>query len=131
MQTVARKHLKQEFLPAMAAYALVLIASVSALRHVDAIALRSALALLPLVPIGFAARAMLRYVRACDELQRRIELEGMGMGALLLCLCTFALGLLGSAGVLRLDGTVALIWIMPAYVLLYAVCKCVAARRYR
>ncbi|WP_149195702.1 hypothetical protein [Luteimonas suaedae] len=131
MRTAASRHLTREFLPAMGAYAVVLVAATFALRHIDTPVLRAVLALLPLLPIGFAARAMLRYVRRCDELQRRIELEGMGLGALLLCLGTFALGLLARADVLAVDGTVVLVWIMPLYLLLYGVCKSVAARRYR
>ncbi|WP_407353396.1 hypothetical protein [Luteimonas sp. R10] len=131
MRTAASRHLTREFLPAMGAYALVLVAVTFALRHLDTPVPRAVLALLPLLPIGFAARAMLRYVRRCDELQRRIELEGMGLAALLLCLGAFALGLLARANVLDVDGTVVLVWILPVYVLLYGACKSAAARRYR
>ncbi|MCD9029069.1 hypothetical protein LDO26_12745 [Luteimonas sp. BDR2-5] len=130
MQRVHRRYLR-EFLPAMLGYVLVLFAATLALRHVEHAALRILLALAPVVPIGFAARAMLRFVRDVDELQRKIELEALALAALVLTAGSFALGLLVSARVLSVSGQVVLIWILPGYMLLYGVFKCVSARRYR
>ena len=92
MRPVARRYM-QEFLPAMAAYVVVLFLSTWALRHVEATALRVLLALAPAVPVAAAARAVLRFVRGSDELARKILLEAFALAALVLTLGTFSLGL--------------------------------------
>ena len=77
------------------------------------------------------ADADARHVRACDELEQRIELESLAVAALLLTFGTFALGLLSKARVVSIDGTVALVWILPLFILLHGVCRHLAHRRYR
>lgn len=130
MHRIQRDYLRR-FLPAMLAHGLVLIAAMFALRHVEATPLRALIALAPLLPIGLAAAAMLRFLRDSDELERRVELEAMALAALLLTTGSLTLGLLVSAGLLQVEVGQALLWIMPAYLFLYGICAVFTARRYR
>lgn len=127
MRHVHRRYLR-EFLPAMAAYVVVLLSSVWALVHVEATALR---VLLALVPVALAGRAILRFVRDSDELQQKILLEAFALAALALTLGSFSLGLLVAAGVLHISANHALIMVLPTYCLLYGLFACVARRRYQ
>lgn len=130
MQHVHRRYLR-EFLPAMAVYVVVLILSVRALHQVDATALRVLLALAPAVPVAAAARAVLRFVRDSDELQRRIMLEASALAALVLTLGCFSLGLLVSAEVLRIRTDMGLMMVLPSYAVLHGLFAFLTQRRYR
>src|SRR5690606_34501567 len=68
-----------ELVTAMAACVLVLSASVWLLVRVESLPARVLLALAPVLPIGFAVRAMVRHVRGIDEMQQRIELEAISV----------------------------------------------------
>ncbi|HST44000.1 MAG TPA: hypothetical protein VLK29_02125 [Luteimonas sp.] len=127
----ARRAYQARFRPAMLAYVAVLFAVTYALRHVEQVPLRVLLALAPMLPVAFAASAMVRFVRDSDELEQRVALEALSMAALLLTTITFALGLLAAAGVVHVDGRLALFLIMPGYIALYGGCRCLAVRRYR
>ena len=129
MQQIARRY-RREFGWSMVAYVVVLFLSIWALNHVDATALRVLLALAPVVPVAGAGRAIMRFVRDSDELQRRIMLEGAALGARVLTMGSFSLGLLVSAGLLPMRADLALIMILPAYSALYGVFAGLAARRY-
>lgn len=129
MQQISRRYMR-EFGSSMAAYVVVLFLSIWALKHVDSIALRVLLALAPVVPVALAGRAIVRFMRGSDELQRRIMLEGAALGALVLTMGSFSLGLLVSAGLLPMRADLALIMILPAYSALYGVFAGLAARRY-
>lgn len=118
--------------PLMVGYALLLSASVWLIRQgIDSLALKAAVALLPVLPLGLLVRVALRYLREVDELQRRIETESIGIASLLLSLLYFAAGLLQSARVLSVDGGAAMIWVFPLLMLFYGVAKFFAVRRYR
>src|SRR5690554_1278096 len=130
MRHVQRRYMR-EFLPAMAAYVVVLMLSVWGMRHVEATVLRALVALAPMVPVALAGRAVVRFARGCDELDRKILLEAFSLAALVLTLGTFSLGLLANAGVLDVRGDLALIWILPVYCGLYGLFACIARRKYR
>lgn len=127
---VSRRYAR-EFLGAMCVYALLLIAAIYALSRAEALWTRTLLALLPVLPVAFAARALVRFVRDSDELQRRIQLEAFALASLVLTLGSFALGLLGVAGVVAIAGAHALIMILPAYALLYGLAAAITGWRYR
>ena len=129
MRPVARRYMK-EFLPAMAAYVVVLMLSVWALRQVEATALRILLALAPAIPVAAAARAIVRFVRGSDELDRSILLEAFALAALVLTMGAFSLGLLVMADVVRMRAGTVLVWILPVYCLLYGLFAAIARRRY-
>ena len=100
-------------------------------RGVEPIPLRALVALLPVVPLAFLLRIGLRYLRETDELQRRIEIEAIGISALLVSLLYFAGGLLQQAKVISLDAGAVMIWVFPLLMLFYGIAKFFAVRRYR
>ncbi|MEN1941136.1 hypothetical protein WCE41_08475 [Luteimonas sp. MJ246] len=130
MPSIERRY-RREFLTAMTAYVVVLFMSMYVLRAVDATWGRALVALLPAIPTAFAARAVLRFVRDSDEMQRRIQLESFAQASLVLTLGSFALGLLALAGVLHVNAGLALILVLPAYSFLHGVFACITTRRYR
>lgn len=115
-------------------YAATVIACVWLLKHPLADAalwLRTAVALLPTLPIAWMIRVMVDNVLAGDELQRRIELEAVAVAGLVVGLGSLTLGLLVIAGVLAVTGRTVLVWIFPTLVLSYGLARIWAARRYR
>lgn len=129
--TPAARRDTREAVPAMAAYVVALFASIWMLRMLDAPPARMLVALLPLLPILFAARAMLRFLDALDEFQRRVPLEALVLAALSVSLGSFALGLLTVAGAIPLRADLALVLVLPAFGGLHGLFACVVRRRYR
>lgn len=133
MRQVDRRYLR-EFMPAMLAYVVVLLACSWLLKAplADAGApVRGLVALLPVLPIVLVLRAVVRLIRDSDELQRRIDLEAIAISALVVGMGYFTLGLLAAARVLVVPGQVALLWALPLLCLVYGLAKCLAQRRYR
>ena len=85
---------------------------------------------MPLPPIAFALRAIMRYLREIDELQRRIETESIGVASLLTSLLYFGAGLLQQAKVIDIGAGVAMIWVFPLLCLIYGIAKMILTRRY-
>jgi len=127
---VRRRYLR-EFLPAMAAYVVAVFASVLLLKRVDAPVLRALVALLPVLPIGFALRSIMRYIRNVDEMQQRIELEAIGFAAALVSLLYLAAGFLQQAGVIDLYAGPVMVLVFPLTCAAYGVAKLVVAGRFR
>lgn len=121
----------RELLVSMTAYMLVLFASIWLLKHVDALPLRAAIALAPVLPIGFAMRAMVRYVRDTDEMQRRIELEAISIATLFVSMLYMTAGFLQSAKVIDIPASAAMIWVFPLVCFSYGLAKAFVARRYQ
>lgn len=121
----------RSLMAAMGVYALVLFASMWLLQRVDAVPLRFAIALAPVVPIGFAVRAMIRFVRDLDEMQQRIELESVGIATLSVSMLYMTGGLLQQAQLLQVPGGVAMIWVFPLVCFTYGLAKAFVMRRYR
>ncbi len=133
MRAIKRRYLR-EFFPAMGAYVLVVFASTWLLRHSGAdipLPARVAIALLPVLPLAWAMRAIVRLIRDSDELERQIELEAVAIAALLTGMGFFSAGLLASAKIIALDGDAVAIWVWPVLCLCYGVAKCLAMRRYK
>ena len=130
-QPAARRYMRALW-PLMIGYSLALFASVWLLkRGIDSTALRARLALLPAIPLALLLPVGMRYLREIDELQRRIETEAIGFAAVLVSLLYFAGGMLQKAKVIALDAGMAMIWVFPMTMLVYAVAKYIAVRRYR
>ena len=100
-------------------------------RGIESIPLRALVALLPVLPLLLLLRIALRYLRETDELQRRIEIEAIGIAALLVSLVYFGGGLLQQAKVISLNAGVVMIWVFPLIMVFYAIAKFFAVRRYR
>ena len=125
-----RRRYLREFLPAMAAYVLLVFVSVWLLKRVDGGWLRAPVALLPLPPIAFALRAIMRYIRDADELQRRIELETVSLATAFVSLAYLTGGFLQAAKVIDVRAADAMLWVFPLTCLAYGVVKVVVSRRY-
>lgn len=125
-----RRRYLREFVPAMASYVVLLLLSVWLLKRVDAPALRALVALLPVPAVALVMRAMLRHIRDTDELQRRIEVESLGIATALVSLGYLAAGFLQAAKVIDVPSAVAMIWVFPLVCLTYGLAKCVVVRRY-
>jgi hypothetical protein len=125
MDSNHRRYIK-EFGGAMAAYVIVVYVSVWLLKHRVHSPLRFLLAVLPVVPAAFAMWAAIRYFRGLDELQRRIQVEGLAFSFLATCLIGLSWGFLQNAGLPHAD----VIWVAPLLIGLWGVGTCVAKRRY-
>lgn len=119
----------REFWPPMAVYVAIMLLLWPLLPRLQSEWLKVVLALLPVVPVMLVVRAMVRLVLGSDELEQRIHLIGLAIAATVVSLVSLAAGFLASAGVISLDGSV-LILVWPALVLLYALGRGWAARRY-
>ncbi len=126
-----RRRYSRELALAMGLYVVVLFASMSLLRLAEDTWLRALLALAPVPPIALAVRAMIRYVRDADEMQRRIELEAISMASAGVSMLYMTGGFLQSAKVIDVPSDVAMIWVFPLMCFAYGLAKAVVARRYR
>jgi hypothetical protein len=121
------KRYMKEFGSSMAAYVVIVFVSVWLVKHRIHSPLRFLVAVLPVVPSAFAMWAAIRYFRGLDELQRRIQVEGLAFSFLTTCLIALSWGFLQIAGLPPLD----VIWIAPLLVFLWGIGTCVARRRYQ
>ncbi len=118
--------------PILIGYSLILFFSGWMLkRGIESIPLRALVALLPVLPLLLLLRVALRYLRETDELQRRIEIEAIGIASLLVSMVYFGGGLLVQAKVLDLQAGVVMIWVFPLVMVFYGIAKFFAVRRYR
>ncbi len=125
-----QRRYNRDFMPPMVAYVAVMLVWKPLLARIDATWLRFAIALLPVVFLVLVIRAMARYVRGCDELQRRMELEAVAISAAVVSALFMALGFLQSAKLIAIPAEVAMLWVFPALCLSYGATKLVIARRY-
>ena len=127
-----RRRYTREIGLAMVAYAATLMLSLTLLRRMELdLPLRALVALLPVPPIAFVLRAMVRYIRDVDEMQQRIELEAVSIGTALVCLLYLAGGFLQAAKVIDIPGASAMIWVFPLVCLAYGIAKAAVIRRYQ
>lgn len=120
---------QREFWPAMAAYVLIMLLLWPLLPHVHSGLLKVALAILPVLPVLYVVRAMVRMVLGSDELEQRIHLVGLGIAATVVGMLSLIAGFLVAAHIVDLDGSV-LIGVWPLLVVLYAAGRSWAGRRY-
>jgi hypothetical protein len=119
----------REFWPAMAAYVAVMFLLWPLLPRVHSEWLRIVLALMPVVPVLFVVRAMVRLALGGDELEQRIHLIGLAIAATVVSALSLAGGFLAAANIIKLDGSI-LIWVWPTLVVVYAAGRSWASRRY-
>jgi hypothetical protein len=113
----------------MLAYILIMLLLWPLLSRVHSELLKIGLALLPVIFVLLVVRAMVRLVLGSDELEQRIHLIGLAIAATVVSALSLVGGFLAAAGVVRLDGDI-LLWVWPALVLIYAVGRGWASRRY-
>jgi hypothetical protein len=126
MDVNARRYLK-EFGSSMAGYAVMVPVSSWLLKGHEPSPLRFLFAILPVIPSVFAMLAAIRFFRGLDELQRRIQFEGVVFAFLGTCLISLTWGFLQNAGLPRAD----VIWVPPLLIMLWGVGLGIASRRYQ
>jgi hypothetical protein len=121
------KRYVMEFGSSMAAYAVMVPVSIWLLKGYEHSPLRFLFAVLPVIPSAFALWAAIRFFRGLDELQRRIQFEGVAFSFLATCLLTLTWGFLQNAGLPQAD----VIWVAPLLVMLWGLGLGIASRRYQ
>lgn len=124
-----RRYLR-DVMVAMSAYVAVMLVWKRLLGLVDATWLRVLIALFPALLVCLVLRAFVRYVRVCDELQRRIELESGAIAGLLVAAGYLGAGFLQSADLIAVPAKVAMLWVFPSLCLLYGITKVFVSRHY-
>lgn len=128
MVNAAGKRYNREFLLAMLAYVIVVIVSVALINISPAGAWwRIPLALTPVIPAIFGMIAYIRFVSRIDELQRRIQFEGLAFGFGAAGILTFSYGFLENVGFPHIS----LLWIFPFMIALWGIGVAIASRRYQ
>jgi len=114
---------------ALIIYMLVLTASLIASQYLmDApIVLRSAVALMPVIPAGLMCWAIVRNMRRMDEMHLRIQFEALGFAFAASALLTFSYGFLENVGAPHIPWTC--VW--PVMGLMWIVGLQIARRRYQ
>jgi hypothetical protein len=125
--TQATKRYTIEFGLALAAYAVVLIVSITLLNTFPAGPWRVPVTLLPVVPLVFVMWAVMRALGRLDELQRRIQLEALGFGFAGTAFLTFTYGFLQNIGFPQ----VSWFFVWPVMAVLWLIGLAVASRKYR
>jgi len=109
-------------------YAGVLAASIWLLNgHWLAATWRPAIALAPMLPIAGCCWVILRQFRRMDEMQVRMQLEGLGFSFVGTAMLTLGYGLLEGVGYPRLT----MFWVWPLMAVLWVVGGFMARRRYQ
>ena len=100
-------------------------------RSADALWLKTIYALTPAPPVMYVIWLMARRVLAGHELEQRTHLVGLGVAAAAVSIYGLGAGFLAAAHVLAPDwAATALVWIFPLLLIVYAVARAYAARRY-
>ncbi len=120
----------REFGPPMAAYVVVMLAWKPLLGSIEQPWLRVLVALLPALLVFLAIRAIARYVRDSDEMQRRIELESVGLAAGAVSTLYMSAGFLQGAKLIAIGATPAMLWMFPLLCMAYGIARIFIARRY-
>lgn len=116
----------------MGAYVVAVLVTVSVLRAGGPDGtLRVLVALLPVPPIAFVLRAVVRYIRGVDEMQQRIELEAVSLATALVALLYMSGGFLQAAKIIDLPAAAVMTWVFPLLCFAYGVVKFLVVRRYR
>ena len=129
----SNQNLGETFYSALA-YLLTTFVCVWLLKHplANAVtAVRAMVSLAPLIPIGFAIRAVLRLVRNGDELERRIDLEALAISSVAVGMAALTLNLLIKARIIDISAQLATVWILPGLLLTFIAAKFWARSRYQ
>lgn len=117
-----------ELLASIAAYAIVLIGVNKAAQWgwvPDALSVP--VALLPMLPGVATVWVIMRYIRRLDEMQRRMQFEGLAFGFAMTALITFSYGFLEGQGWPKLS----MFTVLPLMHVMWVLGYVLACRRYR
>jgi hypothetical protein len=109
----------------LGAYMVCLMVAMGLLKDHPQAAWRYPVALLPIVPALFIPFAVRSFIRQMDEMQRRIQLEGMGFAFAASAVVTFAYGLLQNTGLPQVNW----MWVWPVMAPLWCLGLVIARRR--
>ncbi|MBD7923233.1 hypothetical protein [Xanthomonas bonasiae] len=127
---LARRYYR-ELGPPMLMYVAVMLCWRRLLNSVEADWARVLIALLPALLVALVIRAVARFVRDSDEMQRRIELESIAIAAGLVAGGYMTAGFLQAAGTIAVPAAAAMLWVFPLLCATYGIAKGVNARRYQ
>ncbi|GAC1392423.1 MAG: hypothetical protein NVSMB31_10550 [Vulcanimicrobiaceae bacterium] len=125
--TLADRRYKIEFWVAMAAYVVILFASVWLVKRVPQNPAHTLIALLPTIPIAGVFAALVRYLGSIDELQRQIKFEALALAAGITALASVTYGFLELAGFPPLSAWFTYLTVMIAW----AIATPFVARKYK
>jgi hypothetical protein len=117
----ARRKYQLEMGASMAAYVVVLLGSLTLAKTIEHGALRTALLLSPVIPIGLAIWAIARQFRRMDEFVRLRSLEGLAIAAAVTAGLSLTYGFLEGAGYPRLS----MFWVWPVMGFVWGMFQCV------
>jgi hypothetical protein len=126
MQNAAKTYTRR-FMLAMTVYSITIVGTSLLMGTMPDAPGRIPLALIPVIPIGFALWAFLTYLNQMDELQQRIQLKAFAFAALTTGMLSFSYGMLETAGLPHLP----LVWILPTMIALWGLSVGVLSWRYR
>lgn len=129
MRQPLRRYYLHSILP-LAAMTLLLLLRPSLLAQLDAPPARIAVTLLPLLPVALVFHLFLRYLRECDELERKVELDALAYSAIATLLVGIGCVLLGDAGLLPLSAEWTAAAILLTQTLVYGAARLWLQRRY-
>jgi ABC-type cobalamin transport system permease subunit len=109
-------------------YAIALVISIYLLKHHNPVGPQKYLiAILPVLPALWIPAVVLRFFRELDELQRRIQLEGLAFGFTATAVLTLSYGFLQNAGLPQVNW----VWVWPIMGVCWSLGLAIARRRYR
>jgi hypothetical protein len=112
---------------AAAGYVVTLLLAITFVRNWPENVWRYPLMLVPVIPAVYGLVAIMRFVRAMDELQRRVHLEGVAFAFATTIVIALSWGLLERAGAPKLPT----VWVATMMIALWGVGNHIAQRRYR
>ncbi|NVJ68703.1 MAG: hypothetical protein HWE08_00020 [Alphaproteobacteria bacterium] len=127
--TTAKKIYTRDFIIAMVLYVVTIFGTnvlLSDWVEEQPMMLAALVALIPVLPVLLAARAVIIFSRSWDELQRKQALEGMLISFFVVGMGSFTYGFLEGIGFPRLS----MIWVMPALVMVQGLGQLFIRSRY-
>ena len=123
----ADKEFSRDMAIGMVAYVLILFASIYYVKAHPGDPMRFAVALLPMLPLVFVARATVRRLTRLDELQRQIQYASLAVTVLATALITLTYGFLENVGMPHVN----VLWVWPLMGAIWGISAFVAARYYQ
>lgn len=131
LRAVHKRYLVR-FLPAMAGYCALIGLYGWLVPRTGSVALHTLLALLPMLPIVLAMRAIALVIREQDELERQIDLQALAAAAMLTSCGFLSFGLLLNAKVVRgVPAELVALLVLPCFFWIFGLAKLALVVRLR
>jgi hypothetical protein len=129
MSPLSRKQYEGQVVAATVVFIATMLTVWPHVRTTASLSLKLLLALATLLPMFYIIGLMARRIRACDELEQRLHLIGLGVATAFVGALSLLAGFLDAAGVVALDGS-SLMLVFPGLVFSYSGAYGFATRRY-